>query len=137
MKRRLVREGLGYLLASVVALASDVGVLAALVHLGVDNVPAAVAGYCVGLAIHYALATRFVFAHRRYRDVRAVEGGLYALTGVVGLAMSASIVWLGDFAGLHLAVSKAIAVVASFAAIFALRRWLLFGAAQPARPRRR
>ena len=137
MKARVLRESIGYLLASVVALACDVAVLAMLVRLHADNVSAAAIGYCAGLAVHYLLATRFVFHHRRYRDVRLVETGLYAVTGVVGLVLSAAIVWLGDVAGMGLPVSKAIAVVASFVTIYVLRRWLLFAAPSPTsgRPR--
>ena len=137
MKARVLRESIGYLLASVVALACDVAVLAMLVRLHADNVSAAAVGYCAGLAVHYLLATRFVFHHRRYRDVRLVETGLYAVTGVVGLVLSAAIVWLGDVAGMGLPVSKAIAVVASFVTIYVLRRWLLFAAPSPTsgRPR--
>ena len=137
MKARVVRESIGYLLASVIALACDVAVLAMLVRLHADNVSAAAIGYGAGLAVHYLLATRFVFRHRRYRDVRLVETGLYAVTGVVGLVLSAAIVWLGDVAGMGLPVSKAIAVVASFVTIYVLRRWLLFAAPSPTsgRPR--
>jgi putative flippase GtrA len=134
--RRVVGESLGYLAASIVALACDVGVLAALVRLGVDNVAAAGVGYCVGLAVHYVIATRFVFRHRRYREARMMESGLYVVTGFAGLLLSAAVVWAGDAAGLHLAVSKAIAVVASFVAIYLLRRWLLFTPAAPRGGRR-
>jgi putative flippase GtrA len=135
--RRLAAESLGYAATSVVALACDVGVLAALVRLGVDNVAAAAAGYCTGLVVHYLIATRYVFRHRRYRDARIVESALYGATGLAGLVLSTAIVWAGDALGLHLAVSKAIAVVASFAAIYLIRRWLLFTAPPATDGRRR
>ena len=135
--RRLAAESLGYAGTSVVALACDVGVLAGLVHVGADNVAAAAAGYCTGLVVHYLIATRFVFRHRRYRDARIIESALYGVTGLAGLVLSTAIVWVGDALGLHLAVSKAVAVVASFVAIYVLRRWLLFTAPAPKDERRR
>jgi hypothetical protein len=78
------------------------------------------------LASIVALATRFVFRHRRFAARRDLETGLYAATGLAGLVLSAAIVALGSALGCTLAVSKSVAVVASFVAVYAIRRGILF-----------
>jgi putative flippase GtrA len=124
--RAVLREGLRYALASAVSLGADVGVLFALVRIGMPPAPASAIGYAAGLGIHYLLAIRLVFAHRRYRSTVGFELVLYAVTGVAGLLMTVAIVAAGEPLGFSLAVAKGIAVLASFVTVFLLRRALMF-----------
>lgn len=124
----VLREGLLYGVASVVALAIDVGVLFGLVRLGAPPAPASAIGYAAGLGAHYLIAIRLVFAHRRFRTSIGVELGLYAVTGVAGLAITVAIVAAGGWLGLPLIVAKGIAVLVAFISIYLLRRMLMFSA---------
>lgn len=126
MTKRVLREAARYTAVSLIALGCDVALLAMLATSGVAHVPASMIGYTAGLFVHYALATRFVFRHRRYSAHVKVEFVIYATIGLVGLALTAGIVRAGDALGAPLAVSKAAAVVVSFVAQYLLRRFVLF-----------
>jgi len=51
---------------------------------------------------------------------------VYALTGLVGILLSAGIVHAGDLFDQSLAVSKLVAIAVSFIAVFIIRKITLF-----------
>ena len=121
---RLVR----YLLASVGALAVDMGGFLALLALGTWPAAASAASYAVGIAAHWLLSSRAVFS-----DVvaergagRARQKALFAGSALVGLAVTTTIVWAGDTAGADPRAAKLIAIAVSFACTWLLRSRVVF-----------
>lgn len=116
-----------YLAASVGALGVD---LAAFL-LALNLMPAAIAagaGYCMGIAAHWLLSSRAVFAGRLAERgaKRTQQLLLFVGSALVGLALTVSIVGLGDAFGLHPWIAKGLAVVISFQATYTLRRRIVF-----------
>jgi putative flippase GtrA len=121
------REFLLYAAVSVLALAIDILFLyIAAVRLAVPGYLAAALAYATGLIAHYLLSVRYVFAYRRLASQRRTELLVYALTGVLGIVLSAGIVHLGSLLGQSLAVSKLAAIAVSFVAVFMARKATLF-----------
>lgn len=132
MLARLSRFGdarfVRYLLASVGALAVDMGCFLALLTLGMWPASASAVGYCCGILAHWLMSSRAVFA-----DGVAVRGtartrqkAMFVSSALVGLALTALIVWLGDVAGFDPRVAKVGAIGVSFAATWLLRSKVVF-----------
>lgn len=86
--------------------------------------------FIIGLTLNYILSTRWVFdsAADAYKDhtVKVVEFILYAVIGIIGLALNAGIMWV--FTGmlaLHYMASKLISTVIVFIWNFLARRTLM------------
>lgn len=129
-------EFVRYFGVSVIALAADVTLLYwATTQAQTSVLPQyVVAGfsYAVGLAVHYLLAVRYVFAYRRMHARRRLEMMVYVATGGFGVLLSAAIVFLGELFGYPLRVSKLVAVVVTFVAIYLIRKVTLFSRGLPA-----
>jgi putative flippase GtrA len=126
---RLPTEPLSYAAVSGVALAADTGAYLALAWLGLLPALAGAAGYLIGLALHYALSVTFVFdaqATGKSPHRLIVEFGASGLAGL--LLTAAAIAFSTGILGLSLVAAKSIAVIASFAAVYALRRFVVFAA---------
>jgi len=123
-----VREFVLYTAASFVALLVDYGtywLLAALT--GLDLGLAAVLGYALGLAVSYVLLTRRVFTRRRLADRRAMEIGLFCVSGLVGLVITyVTVSVLHNAAGADLHGAKLAAVGLSFVTVYLFRRLVVF-----------
>jgi len=121
---RLIR----YLLASVGALAADLGCFLALLGLGVAAAPASATGYCLGIAVHWVLSSRAVFADgvaTRGR-ARTRQKALFVISALIGLALTTAIVWAGARAGLDPRLAKVAAIGASFTVTWLLRSRMVF-----------
>ncbi len=123
---RLVR----YLLASVGALAVDVCCFLALLTSGVWPASASAVGYCAGIAAHWLLSSRAVFA-----DTVAARGlartrqkAMFVISALIGLALTSGIVWAGDTVGIDPRAAKLVAIAVSFAATWLLRSKIVFRA---------
>jgi putative flippase GtrA len=121
---RVVRYGL----ASVGALAVDMGCFLALLALGTWAAGASAASYCLGIVAHWLLSSRAVFS-----DTVAARGAgrtrqkaLFVGSALVGLAITTAIVWAGDSAGADPRLAKLAAIVVSFAATWVLRSRVVF-----------
>ena len=123
----LLREGARYFAASAVALAADALVYVALIRLAdVHYLAAAPAGFMLGLAVHYALSTRWVFKARRLSDARA-EFLIFALIGVGGLLLNQLVIYLGvERFGLSPELAKLLSAALSFCFNYGVRKVLLF-----------
>lgn len=121
---RLVRYGL----ASVGALAVDIGCFLALLALGAPAVTASATGYAAGIIAHWLLSSRAVFADtvaRRGPD-RTRQKALFVGSAMLGLGLTTAIVGIGDTAGLDPRAAKLVAIAASFALTWLLRSKVIF-----------
>lgn len=126
-RARLLGDLVKYGLASVLALACDLAVLALGVRvIGLGPLTAAALGFLSGLAVIYALSVRHVFSDRRSVPVRAEIAGFLA-TGVAGLLLTEALMYLFvDRLGLAVLLSKVPTSGLVFLFNFATRRALLF-----------
>ncbi len=125
--RRLVRYGL----ASVGALAVDIGSFLALLALAVPAAAASGLGYGLGIVAHWLLSSRAVFAESvatRGRQ-RTKQKALFVGSAMIGLALTTGIVGLAALGGLDPRLAKLAAIVVSFAATWTLRNKVVFRSA--------
>lgn len=118
-----------YSFASLLALGADMLLFTLLLHQGAEPVPATMAGYSLGLLLHWPLLARLVLARhgvifltRRRRQQR-----LFLLSGLIGLAISCLIVGLGTALGLPPHISRLTAIAAAFPIVCWLRRPVICG----------
>lgn len=119
---------LRYLLASIGALAVDMGSFLALLALGVAPVIASAAGYSLGIVAHWLLSSRTVFTDSVAEDriARARQKALFVGSALVGLALTTLIVGSGTALGIDSRLSKVIAIGASFTVTWLLRKRVVF-----------
>ncbi|MXO59878.1 GtrA family protein [Altererythrobacter salegens] len=119
---------LRYLLASAGALAVDMGCFLALLAVGTWPAAASAAGYTLGIAAHWLLSSRAVFAdgvaERGAGRVR--QKALFVGSALAGLALTTAIVGLGDTAGIDPRLAKLAAIGASFVLTWWLRSRVVF-----------
>jgi putative flippase GtrA len=117
-----------YIVASAIALACDLGLFLAALSLGTPAAIAAVLGYSAGICVHWLLSSRTVFvghvsvesAARRHQQL------LFLGSALVGLAITAGIVGMGDTLGVDPRLAKLTAVAISFHITYLLRRHFVF-----------
>ena len=119
---------LRYLIASVGALAVDMGAFLALLALGTAPVGASAISYTLGIAAHWLMSSRAVFT-----DTVAARGparnrqkALFVGSALAGLAITTLVVWAGDSAGMDPRLAKLVAIVVSFTATWLLRAKVVF-----------
>lgn len=125
--RPLLREAIGYGVASALAFAVDIGVLWALVHfLAYPKILAASISFCAGILVSYAVSVTWVFRHRRVQD-KHLELASFAAIGAVGLGINAVAMSIAiQVFGVHYLLAKCVAAGFTFAGNFVSRRQLLF-----------
>ncbi|GAA5056073.1 hypothetical protein GCM10023208_20540 [Erythrobacter westpacificensis] len=121
---RLVR----YLLASVGALAVDMGTFLALLSLGIWAAGASAVGYCLGIAAHWLMSSRAVFIGNvaERGAARTRQKALFVISALVGLGLTTAIVWAGDASGFDPRLAKLLAIAVSFVATWLLRSRVVF-----------
>lgn len=117
-----------YLVASLAALAADIGCFLALLQLGLAAAPASAMGYGVGIVAHWLLSSRAVFADQvaARGAQRTRQKALFVGSALAGLALTTAIVGLGTALGLDPRLAKLAAVAASFALTWLLRQRVVF-----------
>lgn len=122
-----------YVMASVGALAADVGAFLSLLALGVAAAPASAIGYSFGIVVHWLVSSRAVFhdSVAEERGARAWQKALFVLSALIGLGLTTAIVGLGDAAGFDPRLAKLAAIVVSFTATWLLRAQIVFRARKP------
>ncbi len=117
-----------YAMVSVIALAVDMLVFFTLLHVGMVAMAASALGYLVGVAVHWILSSRLVFrsAAASRGVARLRQKSLFLGSALIGLALTAAVVGLGEAAGLMPLVAKCAAVVVSFQATYIARKALVF-----------
>ena len=119
---------LRYFAASGIALGVDATCFFALAAMGARPGAAAAIGYCIGIATHWLISSRAVFADElaeRGRE-RTRQKMLFVVSALAGLAVTTLIVSAGAAFGVPLAVTKGIAVAVSFTLTWIARRWIVF-----------
>ncbi|MBD3730087.1 MAG: GtrA family protein [Sphingomonadales bacterium] len=123
---RLIRYGL----ASVGALAVDMGSFLALLSFGMMAASASATSYSFGIVAHWLLSSRTVFddtvAARGLE--RTKQKALFVLSALLGLGITTLIVGAADLAGFDPRLAKLVAIVISFAATWVLRSKVVFRA---------
>lgn len=119
---------LRYLLASVGALAVDMGTFLALLALGTMPVVASALGYSLGIVAHWLLSSRTVFTDSVAQDrfTRTRQKALFVGSALAGLALTTLIVGAGTVMGIDSRLSKIIAIGASFSVTWLLRKRIVF-----------
>jgi putative flippase GtrA len=119
-----------YTLVSGVAVAADFGAFLALSLAGVRPAPAGAIGYAAGMLVHYLLSSRFVFDATRSAKSEQRQMAGFVLSGLAGLTSTFLIIAVATEAfGVGPVNAKAIAVIVSFLAVFAIRRTFVFSPA--------
>lgn len=124
------REFVRYFSVSLLALVVDTALLLYLARVEHWNdVVAATIGFLVGSVVHYLLAVRLVFSHRRLAHHVPVEGVLYVAIGLVGLIVNDAVIYAGvNWLQAPLLVAKLAAAGGSFIVGYVGRKVFLFGA---------
>ncbi len=119
---------LRYLLASVGALAVDMGTFLALLALGTLPVLASALGYSLGIVAHWLLSSRTVFTDSVARDrvTRTRQKALFVGSALTGLALTTMIVGAGTAIGIDSRLSKIVAIGLSFTVTWLLRKRIVF-----------
>lgn len=117
-----------YVLASVGALAADIGAFLGLMALGMAAAPASALGYSIGILVHWLFSSRTVFHETvsHERGARNWQKALFVMSALVGLGLTTAIVGLGDAAGIDPRLAKLFAIVVSFVATWLLRAQIVF-----------
>ena len=121
---RLVRYGI----ASVAALAVDMGCFLALLSFSVAAATASALAYSAGIVVHWLVSSRTVFTDTvaQCGPRRTRQKALFVGSALVGLALTTVIVGVGDIAGIDPRHAKLAAVIVSFATIWLLRSKVIF-----------
>lgn len=117
-----------YLLASVGALAVDMGCFLALLSAGVPAMAASALGYGLGIVAHWLLSSRKVFADQvaaqgRHRNR---QKAMFVMSALIGLGLTTMIVGTGTALGIDARLAKLAAITASFATTWILRKRIVF-----------
>jgi len=113
---------------SAVALGLDLGVYASALGTGMAAPVAGVIGYAAGLVLHFALSCWVVFDARATAKSWGRLFGEFALSGLLGLGATWSIIAMVTAWGSGPALAKGLAVVVSFFLVFAVRKGIVFAA---------
>lgn len=121
---------LRYLLASVGALAVDMGSFLGLIALGLAATPASAAGYTLGILAHWLLSSRAVFTGRVAQSgiARTRQKVLFVVSALAGLALTTGIVAAAQALSIDPRAGKLVAIVLSFALTWWLRNVVVFRA---------
>ena len=122
-----------YLLASVGALTVDMGCFLALLAAGMWPASASAVGYGLGIAAHWLMSSRAVFADAVADRglARMRQKAFFVISALVGLALTSGIVWAGDASGLDPRAAKLVAIAASFTVTWLLRSRIVFRPGSP------
>ncbi len=117
-----------YVLASVGALAVDMGCFLALLALGTWPAGASAIAYCAGILAHWLMSSRAVFTGNvaERGAARTRQKALFVISALLGLALTTGMVWGGDAAGIDPRLAKLAAIGVSFAATWIIRSTIVF-----------
>ena len=117
-----------YILASVGALAVDMGSFLGLLTAGLPPIAASALGYGLGIVAHWILSSRKVFADQVASSgpERTRQKAMFVVSALLGLGLTTLIVGSASAAGLDPRLAKLGAIVVSFAATWILRKRVVF-----------
>jgi putative flippase GtrA len=122
-----VRRLLRYTGVNLVTVTLDYAIFLSVTHYFATPTIASIVGYGCALAINYELSRRYVFlAHLSDKSARRLMAEFLA-TGIFGLVLTATITGLSvHFLHLSPLLSKTIAVLVCFVALYVIRTRLVF-----------
>lgn len=117
-----------YFIASVGALAVDMGSFLALLSFGMIAAPASAIGYAAGILAHWLMSSRAVFQDNVAQSgpARTRQKALFVISALAGLVATIAIVGIGDAAGLDPRLAKLVAIAVSFLLTYSLRASIVF-----------
>ena len=117
-----------YVLASVGALAVDVGSFLALLAFGIAAASASAVGYSLGIVAHWLMSSRAVFVGdvAEAGMARTRQKALFVVSALVGLVLTTAIVGVGDWGGIDPRVAKIVAIALSFLVTWLIRSRIVF-----------
>ncbi len=121
-----------YFIASIGALAVDMGSFLLLLETPIPAGVAAAIAYTLGIVAHWILLSRSVFedgSHKR-GSARTRQKAVFLFTTWGGLGVTTLIVSAADAFGADVRLSKAIAIVISFVLNYFIRKHFIFTASQ-------
>lgn len=120
-----------YAIASVGALAVDMGTFLALLALLVPAVFASAIGYSAGIVAHWLLSSRKVFAGSvaSRGPERTRQKAMFVVSALVGLGVTTAIVGTATYLGLDPRLAKLVAIVVAFAITWLMREKIVFARA--------
>lgn len=130
-ERLINRQFVLYVMASVFALAVDVGSFLGLMALGMLAAPASAIGYSLGILAHWMLSSRTVFQDTVASGgaQRTKQKALFVVSALIGLGLTIGIVGGADLAGADPRLAKLLAIAVSFTATWLIRSNIVFRAA--------
>lgn len=119
---------LRYLLASIGALAVDMGSFLALLTAGMAPAAASAIGYTCGIVAHWLLSSRKVFAEQVAAGgrQRTRQKAMFVISALIGLGITTAIVGGGSAVGIDPRLAKLAAISASFTVTWLLRKRVVF-----------
>lgn len=134
MARLLNVQFLRYFVASVGALAVDMGSFLLLLETELAAGFCAAIAYTLGIVAHWILLSRSVFADGTHAPgkARTVQKAVFLFTTWGGLALTTAIVSTADAMGTDVRLSKGFAVIFSFVLNYLIRKHYVFAAARRA-----
>lgn len=116
-----------YTVASVIALATDFLIYLSLATGGFALTLAAIAGYSIGMMMHFVLSSRYVFETQKLDKTESRLFGEFAISGAIGLVLTVTVVFIAEKVFLATPFfAKLAAVAISFFAVYLVRRCLVF-----------
>lgn len=117
-----------YIGASLFSLAIDFALFIATLSIGIVPALAAATGYVAGIAAHWAISSRLVFASQVCASPagRRQQQAMFLLSALIGLGITTGIVGIVTRYGLDPRLAKLVAIIVSFQATYVLRRKVVF-----------
>lgn len=117
-----------YLLASIGALAVDVGLFLALLPAGVSPAVSSALGYCAGIVAHWLLSSRAVFVDSIAASgfARTRQKMMFVVSALIGLVVTTAVVAALAGLGVDPRGSKLVAIGVSFVLTWVLRQKVVF-----------
>lgn len=119
---------LRYVISSVGALAVDMGLFIMMLHFSFPPVAASALGYLGGVAAHWLLSSRAVFANAvaREGEGRRRQKLLFILSALAGLAITTAIIGAAGPMGIDPRMAKLVAIIVSFQTTYLIRKKVVF-----------
>lgn len=119
-----------YVLASVGALAVDLGAFLALLAMAAAPWAASATGYSLGILAHWLLSSRTVFGAdvAERGAARTRQKALFVISALIGLGLTTAIVAGAAAGGIDPRLAKLVAIAASFFTTWLLRNRIVFRA---------
>ncbi|MGE0055869.1 MAG: GtrA family protein [Hyphomicrobium sp.] len=126
----VVEQIIRYACVSALALGLDFTVFLLLTHFSaMSPATAGATGYSLGLVLHYVLSVRFVFDADASLKTRRRLFGEFVASGLFGVFATWAVIHLATGTlGMGSVPAKGLAVIISFAAVFIIRRSIIFAA---------